>query len=197
MRDQESGAARHPAALILVHALSALLIAAALLLAFGRDWTGDRDLRLLLLQWHRWAGLTVLALTLPRLCLRLLARAVPGPAEHNRLLRVAALACHGLLYALMLGLPVLGWMLSNARGHAVDFGPLPLPTLLQRDREVADILATAHSVLGWTLMALAALHVAAAFWHHWWKRDQILLRMLPAWPHPNRSDSIAMPMEKH
>jgi cytochrome b561 len=92
------------------------------------------------------------------------------------------------MYTLLLSLPVLGWLLTNARGQPVSlplFGSLPL--LTDRDLDLADTLELVHT---WAAWALLALHGAAAAWHHHVRRDGVLAAMWPglrakAMPTPN------------
>jgi cytochrome b561 len=82
---------------------------------------------------------------------------------------------HGLSYVLLLGLPALGLALTNARGHAVSLPVVgALPTLLPRDLDLADSLEQWHAGVAWLLLSLIALHVAAAVWHQWVRRDGLL-----------------------
>jgi cytochrome b561 len=94
--------------------------------------------------------------------------------------RVAAAANHVLLYALLLMIPVSGWLMSSASGVPVVYlGLIPLPDLVGKDKALADQLKLAHEALNWTLIALIVLHVAAALKHHFVERDEVLPSMLP------------------
>jgi cytochrome b561 len=62
----------------------------------------------------------------------------------------------------------------------VLFKVLPLPDLLEKDKVLAEQLALVHASLNYALMALLALHVAAALKHHFYDRDEVLRRMLPS-----------------
>jgi cytochrome b561 len=92
--------------------------------------------------------------------------------------RRASAIVHGLLYLLMIAIPLSGWLMSSAKGfQTVWFGVLPLPDLLEKDRELGDLLAGVHKALNFTLLALVILHVAAAFKHHFIERQPFLQRM--------------------
>lgn len=160
------------------HWLSAL----AVVLAFGLVWTreaidgdalGDRLLAL-----HRQTGLLVLLL----LAVRLLARwsqSRQDPALPP-LLHRTALATQWLFYALLLAMPLLGWAMTSAQGHALQlFNLVPLPSLLVVDPDLADSLQEWHELGASCLLGLIALHVLAALWHHWFRRDEVLAGMLP------------------
>jgi len=80
----------------------------------------------------------------------------------------------------MLAIPLSGWLMSSAKGfQTVWFGVLPLPDLLQKDRELGDLLQNLH--LGLNLLFVLTLlgHIAAALKHHFIDKDDILTRMLP------------------
>jgi cytochrome b561 len=102
----------------------------------------------------------ILATMLVRLGWRLGHAAPPLPAGTPRLQRLAAHATHGLLYAAILVQPVLGLVAITAFGKTL--GPLP---------------RVAHGLLSWAILAVVLLHVSAALWHHFVKRDGLLSRM--------------------
>jgi len=70
--------------------------------------------------------------------------------------------------------------MSSAKGfQTVYFGILPLPDLLQKDKELGELLESVHTALNFTLAALVLAHIGAALKHHLLDRDDILARMLP------------------
>ena len=85
-----------------------------------------------------------------------------------------------LLYALMIAVPLSGWLMSSAKGfQTVWFGVLPIPDLIGKDRELGKQLATVHALLNYSMLVLVATHIAAALKHHFIDRDSVLRRMLP------------------
>jgi cytochrome b561 len=130
--------------------------------------------------WHKWLGITVFLLAAARLAWR---AANPAPALPETMpawQARAARAAHVLLYALMLAIPVSGWIYSSATGVSVAYlGLVDLPNLVPKDRELARTLLIVHQALNYLLAAVVTLHVAAAVKHHFVDRDDILARMLP------------------
>jgi cytochrome b561 len=135
--------------------------------------------------WHKWAGVTILALTVVRLGWRIAHRPPPLPARVLAAMpswqRIAHRVTHFLLYALCLIVPLLGWTYSSAAGvQVVWLGILPLPDLVPANKELADhILKPLHRAGAWTLAALVLLHVAAACKHQFVDRDGLMARMWP------------------
>jgi cytochrome b561 len=132
-----------------------------------------------LLHLHQSVGIAVLGLMLVRLGWRLFARV---GALHNLPpeTRISALVAHATLYATLFALPILGVLTSNAFGRPVSFlGVFPLPSLIERDRDLGDYLQEWHSGLAWVLLVLVILHVAAALWHHFLRGDGVLRSMTP------------------
>ena len=161
-------------------------IAAALIignLAFGL-YMVDLPLspaKLRFYSWHKWAGVTIFLVSAARLLWRLSHSAPPLPSSMPAWQRKAANASHHLLYFLFFAAPLTGWLFSSAAGfQTVYFGVLPIPDLLSRNRELADILKVAHRTVTYGLACLVTLHVAAALKHHFVDRDTILARMIPA-----------------
>ena len=130
--------------------------------------------------WHKWAGVSVFMLVWLRLVWRLLNRPPAYPDSMSSGLQRVAHLGHAALYGLMIVIPLSGWLMSSAKGvPTVWFGVLPLPDLLERNKELGHLLQEVHESLNYLLMLLLAGHVAAALKHHWIDRDDILKRMLP------------------
>jgi cytochrome b561 len=130
--------------------------------------------------WHKWLGITVFLLAAARLAWR---AAHPAPVLPDVMpawqVRAAG-AAHGLLYILMLAIPLSGWIYSSATGVSVAYLNLvDLPNLVPKDRELAKTLLLVHQSLNYLLAAVVTVHVAAAFKHHFVDHDDILARMLP------------------
>jgi len=171
--------ARHHGLTIFLHWLLALAIVGA----FGMGlYMSDLPLsptRLKLFNWHKWAGMTILALSALRLLWRLAKRApadLAMPAWQAR----AAHAVHFLLYLCFFAVPLSGWAYSSAAGFPIVwFGVLPLPDFVPVDKLLAETLKERHEQLAWLLALLVLAHVAGALKHHWIDRDGLLQRMLP------------------
>jgi cytochrome b561 len=136
--------------------------------------------RLKLINWHKWAGIVILTLSLLRLLWRLSHRPpadLPMPAWQQR----AAHLTHRALYLLFFAVPLAGWSYSSAAGFpVVVFGVLPLPDFVPADKALADLLKTTHQTLAFALAFLVLVHVGAALKHHVIDRDGLLRRMWPA-----------------
>jgi cytochrome b561 len=142
--------------------------------------------RLKLFNWHKWAGITILALSALRLLWRLTHRPPPEvamPAWQRR----AAQLTHFALYLLFFMVPLVGWAYSSAAGFpVVVFGVIPLPDFAPVDKELAEILKSRHQMLAFALAFVVVLHIAAALKHHFLDRDGLLLRMWPRNTSPTR-----------
>ncbi len=134
--------------------------------------------RLILLARHKSLGLTLFALVILRLAWRIYSPPPPQPSQAP--LRTAAQLSHGLLYALLLAMPIIGWLLSSASSLTVSwFGLFSLPNLVTPDRRLAHWMLLTHQTMAWLLLAVIILHIGAAFWHHFILKDNVLTRMLP------------------
>lgn len=179
----DTASPRYTGTAIVLHWLLALLILAAL--AWGLYMVDLRlsPWKLKAYAWHKWLGVTIFLLVLARLAWRLTHQPPPLPATLPAWQRLLAGISHALLYLLMLAMPLTGWLMSSAKGfQTVYFGVLPIPDLLDKNKILGDALASAHATLAWLLIALLALHVAAALKHHFIDRDDVLRRMLPFMP---------------
>jgi cytochrome b561 len=170
----------YPPPLRALHWLMAAVIFAAIGLGITVINLPRGPLRVELVELHKSFGLTALALAVLRVLVRLLSRTPPYRPPLGRLNNVAAHAVHGLLYVLMLGLPVSGYVHSMAGKHGFRwFGLFPVPNIVPPN-EAADVGAgNAHYLFAIGIGALLTAHVLAVIWHAGVKRDGVLARMWP------------------
>jgi cytochrome b561 len=162
------------------HWLTLFLVATIFVLAFSIDFASSKEEAVALIQLHRSFGVTVWVVTLGRLVWRQFSRFPNWPADMPQAMRFAAQWSEYALYALLLIQPILGLLQTNARGDRVDLFFLgQLPALIGTDRPLAKQLLEVHVAVGLLLLGLIALHVAAALYHHFWRRDDTLEAMLP------------------
>lgn len=132
---------------------------------------------------HKAVGITVLALSLGRVLWRLSHRVPPPPRDIPGWQQLAARGTHWALYALILIMPLTGWLMSSAsekRRPLNWFGLFDIPYLPVGPGPLGDASHEAHELLGWLTLALVVVHVAAALRHHYVLRDRVLSRMLPS-----------------
>ncbi|HTV98572.1 MAG TPA: cytochrome b [Steroidobacteraceae bacterium] len=136
--------------------------------------------KLALLARHKSFGMTVLMLAILRVLWRLRTAPPPLPAGMSRFERGAARGTHIAMYVLLFAMPLTGWMMSSAKNYAVSwFGLFTWPNLIGKSDAAFDLLRATHDTLSYVLFAVAALHIVAALKHHFWNRDDVLVRMLP------------------
>jgi cytochrome b561 len=140
--------------------------------------------RLKLYNWHKWAGVTLLALSLLRLLWRATHRPPALPATVQTTMpgwqKLAHHGTHHLLYVLFFAVPLIGWAYSSAAGFPIVFlGLWQLPDFVPVSKELAEAIKPWHQASAYAMAGLVLLHVAAAFKHHFIDRDGLLLRMLP------------------
>lgn len=184
MTDKKPAASRYTAVAIALHWV--LGIALVGLFGFGLYMT---DLpfspqRLKLYNWHKWAGVTILGLSLLRLLWRLTHRPPALPAAMVQKMPgwqvLAHSATHLALYALFFVVPLIGWAYSSAAGFPVVlFGQFPLPDFVSPNPDVAALIKPWHEISALTLAGLVLLHVAAALKHQFIDRDGLIARILP------------------
>ncbi|UFN50622.1 cytochrome b/b6 domain-containing protein [Roseomonas sp. OT10] len=173
---------RYTATARLLHWLTValLLILGSLGLWITRAEPADEEFKLKLYNIHESIGIAVFVLTVMRLAWRVAHPPPPLPADLAAVLRLAAHMTHAALYALLLTMPVVGFLATNAWGFPLTwFGLVPIPSPIGRDETWAPILSAAHGWMALALAGLVALHAGAALWHHLVRRDDTLRRMLP------------------
>lgn len=128
---------------------------------------------------HRSVGAVLLPIVLARLCYRLAHPPPPLPADIPAPQQVAAQATHWLLYALVLAQPLLGWVATSAyRAPILVFWTFELPPIWPEDRAFSERVFAIHRWVGYAIGLLATAHIGAALFHHFVRKDAVLLRML-------------------
>jgi cytochrome b561 len=139
----------------------------------------DRE-KITLILVHKALGMIALAAAVARLSWRLtnaLPRFVDGLPPWQQ---VSALFVHLWLYALMVALPMTGWLMSSAGGYPTPiFAWLDAPDLIRRDEHLFHTLIDVHRWLGYAFAGVVVLHAAAALRHHLVLKDHTLRKMLP------------------
>ena len=172
--------ARYTGPAILLHWLIFALITCGFALAVYMVDLPLSPPKLKYFSWHKWIGVTVFLLAVMRLAWRLKHPAPALPAALPGWQRRAAAFTHMILYALMLVIPVSGWIYSSAAGvPTVYLGIVQLPDLLAKDKALAEQLKLLHVTLNYTMLTLIVVHAAAALRHHFVDHDEVLARMLP------------------
>jgi len=157
-----------------------LLITGAFIAIWASHNVATKEQQTFLVQLHRSLGVTVFVLTVFRLAWRWHAQIPSLPADLPAIQKVAARITEYVLYALMLVQPMLGLLHTNARGRRVDLYFLgALPPIVGPDRLLATQTIAAHDLVAYILLAVIGLHAAAALFHHFVRRDEVLRAMLP------------------
>jgi cytochrome b561 len=133
--------------------------------------------------WHKTIGITILLLSLARLGWRLAHPVPPLPSGMKPWEALAARFTHVAFYAIMIGMPIGGYVAASAYGdefpialfNAVDLPKLPVP----QTESFQELSGSLHGSGGWAILILLAIHAGAALKHHFIDRDDVLARMIP------------------
>lgn len=168
-----------------LHWLMALLIVVLCAMGWWMQTLPNSPDKIRMYALHKSLGLTLLALALMRLFWRLLLERAPPLPPFTPAWQTAAARCtHAALYALMLAMPLSGWLYNSAANFPLRwFWLFPVPALWGPDPQVKHWAAWAHEVGFWILALLFVVHVGAALWHHFRERDPVMHRMLPTKKH--------------
>ena len=168
---------RYSTTAIALHWLLAVLIVGSFSLGLYMSDLPFSPARLQYYSWHKWAGVSILALSVVRLAWRATHRPpvdLPMPGWQ----RTAARATHYLLYALFFTVPLVGWAYSSAAGFPVVwFGVLPLPDFVPVDKALAEAIKPWHERSALLMAGLVLLHVGGAVKHQLTDRDGLMGRM--------------------
>ena len=174
------GGARYTTVAIVLH----WLIAALVLFMVGLGWIMDEipkgtPERAYWFNLHKSIGITIGLLVVVRLLWRLAHKPPPLPSTMPAWEVAAARVTHALLYALLVAMPLVGFLASNYSRFGVKFFGLQIGPFFPEDQAMRDALQALHGALAWVLVVLVVVHVAAALKHRLIDRDQVFERMLP------------------
>jgi cytochrome b561 len=161
----------------LLHWLMAVMILAMLLIGVGMVSSVSAR-HALLVAIHKPLGIALLLLVIVRLAVRFSKRPPPLPEDLPAWQRAGAHLSHGLLYALMIAMPLIGWAMLSAGGYPLMLGGVQWPALMNADPIAFAWLRNAHQLLALVLFATVLLHLAAGLFHGLIRRDGVLGSML-------------------
>lgn len=169
-----TSAARYSRGAVILHWLIAVLIALNFVAAFVAEDMPDAQAAQVMGN-HKAIGITVLLLTVLRVIWRLTHR--PPPLADTLAAWEVALSrvTHGLLYLLMLAIPLSGWLMHSAwsGGKPVSlFGLIGWPGYpFAANKDLAHTFGEGHEVMAFAMLGLLVLHVAGALKHRLIDKD--------------------------
>lgn len=159
-----------------LHWAMAVGILAMLFIGVGMMSTVD-GAYLVLVSIHKPLGVVILVLSLLRLAVRWRSGAPALPANMSEPMKLAAKLSHVAFYVLMIAMPLLGWSMLSAADYPVFLAGIRLPSIAPPSAELHSMLWSAHRALAFILFALFLLHLAAALFHAWIRRDGVFEAM--------------------
>ena len=170
----------YPATSKLLHWLVAACVLVTVPVAIVMDRVGQGPTQDSLYNLHKSLGVLILVLMVLRLINRLVAGALAPEAEIEPWQKTVSSIVHTSLYVLLLAMPIVGYIANSAYGASTPFfGLFELPSIVGKNEELATRLFTLHRWVGWLVILLVLMHISAALYHHFIRRDAVLKRMLP------------------
>ena len=161
--------------------MAAMILAAITLGIWAFYLERGSELKGSLLFIHKSLGLTVFILVFARLAYRLAVGKPPYREPLHRFNRVGSSAAHSLLYALMILMPISGYVYTGAAGRPLPFfGLFEWPSFVPKDKVLSQLAGVFHYWGAWMICSVLALHVLAVVWHSWVKKDEVFARMFGA-----------------
>ncbi|HET8705416.1 MAG TPA: cytochrome b/b6 domain-containing protein [Pseudomonadales bacterium] len=170
---------RYSSPLIFLHWLTAGSILLAFILVWSLEMFDLEAVEKDVVFIHKSFGLLVIVLTVLRLLVKLSGKGGEGVVDPDPKINLFSKLGHLGLYGFMFVTPFIGWLKSNAGGREASLFGIPFPTLLEKNRDLADLFGEMHEVTAYLFLALIALHAAAAIWHQVARKDGVMYSMLP------------------
>ena len=171
---------RYSSLSIILHWLMLLLLASVYACMELREfYPRGSDFREGLKTWHFMLGLSVFVLVLVRISARVVGGTPPISPQPPKWQNILAKITHFGLYALMIGMPIGGWLILSASGKPIPYFGLELPALVGPNKALAEQIEEIHETIGTVGYYLIGLHALAALFHHYVVKDNTLRRMMP------------------
>lgn len=162
-----------------LHWLTAIIVIGLIPAGIYMANAGPGPTKDLLYNLHRSFGFVLLPIVLLRLTYRVIVPPPELPADIPPLQQLVAHATHWALYALLIIQPIVGWIATSAyRAPISVFWLFELPPIWAQNRTFSENMFLVHRVLGLTIAALALAHIGAALYHHFVRKDGVLIRMV-------------------
>ncbi len=197
----KNSVARYTGVAIALHWLIALLIISLLVVGKFMTSLDEADpLRFSLTQWHKSFGITILLLTVARIIWRLSHKPPALPDTIRGWQKFSSGLTHFLLYFLMLGLPISGWIMVSASPLNIStilFEVIPLPHLpllasMANKAQISELFHEVHAISSGIMIALLLLHIGAALMHQFVHRDLVMERMAPHWKSKETKEGLGL-----
>lgn len=159
------------------HWLIAVMIIGLLPVGLGMGTLENSPFKFQIYAMHKSFGLLVFFLGLGRIIWRFVSAPPEHLDAHAKWEVTLASAAHFWLYVCIIGMPLSGWLMSNAGEFPVPFFGLQMPALIGKNEALGDLFYNIHEILGYTLLFVLALHAAGALKHHVLDKDETLRRM--------------------
>ena len=164
----------------LFHWLMFLIIVGMLIVGFYMSDLENSPFKLELYWWHKSFGILILTLVALRLSWRLYNIIPLLPSKMHPILKLMAGLSHFVMYIMMAAMPITGWLMSSAAGFNPSFfGLFELPAIAPTSKDAMHFYKELHEIGAFFFIFLITLHILAALYHHFIRRDTILKRMLP------------------
>lgn len=190
--EMKSASHTYPAASRLIHWVMALLVLGMIPIGFIMVQKGlPRGLQNFLFISHKNIGTLLLLLIFVRLANRWFNPPNLTSVELPKVQELAAKLTHFGLYALLLVMPLSGYIRVRAGGFPIEaLDALSIPALVPRSDALAEFAKSVHFYASYAIAALVAMHVAAALYHGIVRRDGIFSRMWPMTGAQGRTEAV-------
>lgn len=127
---------------------------------------------------HKSTGFLVLFLMILRIAMSFIQPKPDYNPPLTSLEKAGSGAVHGVLYLLLVAMPLLGWAGVSAYDAPLPvYGLFDMPALLEKNRDLSEVLFSWHGYVAWAIVAFVAMHIGAALFHQFVKKDGLIRRM--------------------
>jgi cytochrome b561 len=163
-----------------LHWLIAFLVICMLFAGYFMGDIHNDSLKMTVINLHKLTGISILCLMLVRVLWALVNPKPVLPQGMSAFERMLELAGHFLLYGLIIAMPIAGWIGAVAGGYSPHAGSIVLNLPVPLSKTLSHWSFKIHGWLAISIIVMVSLHVLAALYHHFVRKDNVLLRMMPS-----------------
>lgn len=162
----------------IIHWVMGIVILGMLLFGFFMEDLPN-DLKPMVYMMHKSIGLCILLLIPIRLLAKIQQQKIIQNTNLSILHQLMIKVSVPVLYVMMFLMSFSGFIMSNAAGYSINFfGMISLPLILEKSESTAHLFNEMHEILAPIFLVIAILHILAAFYHHFYLKDETLNRMI-------------------
>lgn len=163
----------------LFHWIMSVIILSMISVGYYMKYFAPQESKATIYGMHKATGVIVFTLVLLRLTWRMINVSPKLPEDCQKWLAAASKINFIVLYTMMISMPITGLFMSLYSGFKINvYGLFTIPTFLEKNKKLAALFKELHNGFAVLFIIAISLHILVNLYHHFYKKDNILTRMI-------------------